>query len=299
MTATSTAIAPSAAKAPTAQAPAAPARLRRTTAALALLTAVSLLGACSAQSEGDAASTVPGTTSGAETTAAGPELTGELTVYAAASLTAAFDDLATRFELLNPALDVTPIVYDGSSTLATQLVEGAPADVFASADEKNMTVVSDAGLLADPAQLFASNTLVIAYPPGNPGGVTSLDDLVKADLSVVLCAAEVPCGAASQRLLTAAGLTVTPASEEQNVTAVLTKIKADEADAGLVYATDVAAAGDSVEWIVPAGAADVVNRYPVAALAGAGNPTATAAFVAYVLSADGQAVLAGYGFSAP
>ncbi|SDB84254.1 molybdate transport system substrate-binding protein [Sanguibacter gelidistatuariae] len=293
MTAPSTAIVASTATAS--------ARLRRTTAALALLTAASLLGACSAQSQPDGA---PGATGSTGTTsgtgaAAGPELTGELTVYAAASLTAAFDDLATRFEALNPALDVQPIVYDGSSTLATQIVEGAPADVFASADEKNMTVVSDAGLLADPAQLFASNTLVIAFPPGNPGGVTGLDDLTKADLSVVLCAAEVPCGAASQRLLAAAGLTVTPASEEQNVTAVLTKIKADEADAGLVYATDVAAAGASVEWIVPAGAADVVNHYPVATLAGAGNPTAAAAFVTYVLSADGQAVLAGYGFSAP
>lgn len=274
------------------------------TAAFALLAAASLLGACGAQSEtatptvtaGSNADTSPGATPG---TASGPELTGELTVYAAASLTAAFDDLATRFEQLHPALDVAPIVYDGSSTLATQLVEGAPADVFASADEKNMTVVADAALLAGPAQLFASNTLVIAFPPGNPGGVTSLDDLTKPDLSVVLCAAEVPCGSASHRLLTAAGLTVTPASEEQNVSAVLTKIKADEADAGLVYATDVAAAGAAVEWIVPAGAADVVNRYPVAALAGAANPTAASAFVAYVLGPDGQAVLAGYGFSAP
>lgn len=279
--------------------------------ALALLAVASLLGACSIQSPAPAptpADAVPGATVDTPTTPSGPELTGDLTVYAAASLSAAFDDLATRFEELHPAVDVAPIVYDGSSTLATQLVEGAPADVFAAADGKNMTVVADAALLAGTAQFFASNTLVLAFPAGNPGGVTSLDDLARPDLTVVLCAPAVPCGAASQRLLTAAGLTVTPASEEQNVTAVLTKIKADEADAGLVYATDVAAAGAAgtgtgtgaaVEWIVPAGAGDAVNRYPVAALAGSKNPTAATAFVDYVLSTDGQAVLAGYGFSAP
>lgn len=276
-----------------------PTRLRRAGAALALLTVASLLGACAG--EGTPASRVDADTSPGATAAgpAGPELTGELTVYAAASLSAAFDDLATRFEELHPHLDVLPVVYDGSSTLATQLVEGAPADVFASADEKNMATVADAGLLAAPAQLFASNTLMVALPPGNPGGVTSLDDLARPEVSVVLCAADVPCGAAAQRLLTAAGLTVTPVSEEQNVSAVLTKIIADEADAGLVYATDVAAAGAAVTSIVPAGAGDVVNHYPVAALAEAGNPTAAAAFVSFVLSPDGQAVLAGYGFSAP
>ena len=275
-----------------------PTTRRRLGPALALaLATLALLGACTGGADRIDPDVSPGATPA--TAPAGPELTGGLTVYAAASLTAAFDDLATRFEMRHPALDVAPIVYDGSSTLATQLVEGAPADVFASADETTMATVAAADLLAAPARLFASNTLVIAVPPANPGAVTSLDDLARPEVSVVLCAVEVPCGSASQSLLDAAGLSVTPVSEEQNVAAVLTKITADEADAGLVYATDVAAAGSAVTSIVPVGASDVVNHYPVAALADAANPAAAAAFVDFVLSPDGQAVLASYGFSAP
>lgn len=228
---------------------------------------------------------------------AGPELTGELTIFAAASLGAAFDDIAAAFEAENPSLEVVPIRYDGSSTLATQIIEGASVDVFASADEKNMTKVTDAALAADP-ELFATNTLVVAVPAGNPGGVESLEDLADAAVTVVLCAAEVPCGAASTTLLGNAGVTVTPASLEQNVTAVLTKVAADEADAGLVYATDVVGNAD-VESFAPAGAEDVVNRYPLVALEGAPNPEAAKAFVAFVLSAKGQAILSDYGFGAP
>lgn len=226
------------------------------------------------------------------------DLSGELTIYAAASLTAAFDELATRFEERHPSLEVQPIVYDGSSTLATQLVEGAPADVFASADEKNMTPLVDAGLTAADPVLFATNTLVIATPSGNPGGVEGLEDLAVDSVTVVLCAVEVPCGAASATLLENAGVTVTPASFEQNVTAVLTKVAADEADAGLVYRTDVTGRTD-VESITPAGAADVVNRYPIAALADAQNPDAAAAFAAFVAGPDGREVLDGLGFGSP
>ncbi len=231
-----------------------------------------------------------------ETESAAPELTGELVIFAAASLTAAFDEIAMAFEEANPGVDVVPIRYDGSSTLATQIIEGAAVDVFASADENNMTKVTDAGLATDPT-LFATNTLVIATPEGNPGGVEDLADLGDDSVTVVLCAPEVPCGAASQRLLENAGVTVTPASLEQNVTAVLTKVEADEADAGLVYATDVI--GKAVESIVPEGAADVVNRYPVVALDGAPNHDAAHAFVEFVLSDEGQAILEGYGFGAP
>ncbi|GAA5033396.1 molybdate ABC transporter substrate-binding protein [Microbacterium fluvii] len=221
--------------------------------------------------------------------------TGTLTVFAAASLGAAFDDIAGAFESAYPGVDVEPITYDGSSTLATQIVEGAAVDVFASADEKNMATVTDGGLAADP-QLFATNTLVIAVPAGNPAGVTGLDDL--PSVTTVLCAVEVPCGSASQTLLEGAGVEVTPASSEQNVTAVLTKVAADEADAGLVYATDVIGR-DDVESIVPEGAADVVNRYPIVALDDAPNPEAAAAFVAFVCGEQGQQILAGLGFGAP
>ncbi len=230
-------------------------------------------------------------------TQSGPALTGELTIYAAASLGAAFDDIAEAFEDANPGIDVLPIVYDGSSTLATQIIEGASVDVFASADENNMAKVTDEGLASD-AELFATNTLVIAMPVGNPGGVEDLEDLADDSVTVVLCAPEVPCGTASQTLLSNAGLTVTPASYEQNVTAVLTKIEADEADAGLVYATDVKDNAD-VESIVPEGAEDVVNRYPIVALDDAPNRDVADAFVAFVLGPQGRGILEGYGFGAP
>ena len=226
-----------------------------------------------------------------------PELTGDLTVYAAASLKAAFDELATQFEQRHPSVDVQPITYDGSSTLATQIIEGAPVDVFASADEKNMQKVVDEGLASGP-QLFATNTLVLVVPAGNPGGVHGLDDLGNADLTVVLCAAEVPCGAASATLLSDAGVTASVDSYEQNVTAVLTKVGAGEADAGLVYVTD-AATTDDVDAIEVDGADEVVNRYPIVALAAAASPEAADAFVAFVLGDEGQEVLASLDFGAP
>lgn len=224
-------------------------------------------------------------------TSADTELSGSVSVYAAASLRTAFDRIAEEFEADNPGVDILPLVYDGSSTLARQIVEGAPADVFAAADEKNMATVADAGLVAGDAELFASNTLVIAVPAGNPGGVTSLEDLADPALSVVLCAPEVPCGAASATLLSNEGVTVRAVSVEQNVTAVLTKVAAGEADAGLVYRTDVAGRED-VESIVPDGAADVVNRYPIAALRDARHPEAADAFLDFVLGERGQAILA-------
>lgn len=220
------------------------------------------------------------------------QVSGTLNVYAAASLSEAFDEIVSLFVEDNPGVSVVP-VYDGSSTLATQIAEGAPADVFASADEANMAKVGDAAIA--PA-LFATNTLVIAVPAGNPGGVESLADLQST--TVVLCAPEVPCGAASAKLLDAAGVVVTPASLEQNVTAVLTKVAAGEADAGLVYATDVVG-DDAVDSIVPEGASEVVNRYPIAALKDAANPEAAAAFVDLVLSERGRSILADFGFGAP
>jgi molybdate transport system substrate-binding protein len=238
-----------------------------------------------------------GTDAAAPRSRSGDDLAGALAISAAASLRTAFDEIAADFEAQHPGVDVQPITYDGSSTLATQIVGGARVDVFASADEKNMQKVVEEGL-ADGPDLFASNTLVIAVPTGNPAGVTTLEDLTKPDTTVVLCAAEVPCGAAAQTLLANAGLRVTPASSEQNVTAVMTKVAAGEADAGLVYATDVIG-NDAVAAIVPAGAADVVNSYPIAALADAPNPEAAAAFVAFVLSDRGQAILAARGFGAP
>lgn len=255
--------------------------MSRTSRLLAVLGATALLAGCA--SAAPAASGSP---------SAQDELAGTVEVYAAASLQRSFDEIAAAFEAAHPGISVSA-VYDGSSTLATQIGEGAPADVFASADEKNMAKVK--AQAPDP-QIFAGNTLVIAVPAGNPGGVQALADLARA--TTVLCAPEVPCGAASATLLSNAGVTVSPASSEQNVTAVLTKVAAGEADAGLVYATDVVGR-DDVGAIVPEGADAVVNRYPIAALADAPNPAAAAAFVAFVLSDEGQKILADAGFRAP
>ncbi len=253
--------------------------MRRSLRTAALLAAaVAALAGCAAQPAPPAAS--------------GDGLSGTVEVYAAASLQRSFDEIARAFEADHPGVTVSP-VYDGSSTLATQIAEGAPADVFASADEKNMAKVVDQ---APEPQVFAGNTLVIAVPTGNPAGVETLADLSR--VTTVLCAPEVPCGAASRTLLSNAGVAVTPASSEQNVTAVLTKVAAGEADAGLVYATDVVGR-DDVEAIVPAGADAVVNRYPIASLTDAPNPPAAAAFVEFVFSDAGQRILADAGFRAP
>ncbi|MFV0375649.1 molybdate ABC transporter substrate-binding protein [Microbacterium sp.] len=243
------------------------------------------------------ASTVPASSSTASSTAPAAVAASEtLTVFAAASLQAVFDELADAFAQQHPEVEVAPIRYDGSSTLATQLLEGAPADVFASADEPTMQGVVDAGL-APTAELFATNTLVLVVPAGNPGKVTGVDDLADPDRTVVLCAPEVPCGRAATALLDNAGVSASVDSFEQNVTAVLTKVVAGEADAGLVYVTD-ATTTDDVDTVTTAGADTVVNRYPIVALDGASEPAADA-FVAFVLSEEGQAVLRAHGFGAP
>ncbi|MBB2976575.1 molybdate transport system substrate-binding protein [Microbacterium endophyticum] len=263
----------------------------RTTRALAALagvtvTIVALAGCTSA--------TTNATSSSAATD---DELSGTLTIAAAASLGAAFDQIVVAFERQHPGVTISPITYDGSSTLATQIIEGAPIDVFASANEENMQKVVDAGLVTDPVD-FATNTLVIVVPESNPAGIETLADLADPAVSVVLCAAEVPCGAASQTLLANAGLDVTPASSEQNVTAVLTKVEAGEADAGLVYTTD-AVGLSNVLTITPDGAEDVVNTYPIAALSDSSNPDAAAAFVAFIASDEGQKIMADAGFGSP
>lgn len=265
--------------------------LRRPLIAAAVLVAALAAGGCAAA--GPSSAPPEPAASGAAVTA----VTGELTVAAAASLKGAFDEIARAFSEEYPAVGIVPFTYDGSSTLATQIIAGSPVDVFASADEKNMQKVVDAGLASGP-RLFATNTLVIAVPKGDPAGIASLADLAKPGAKVVLCAPEVPCGSASQTLLKNAGVTVTPASQEQNVTAVLTKVAAGEADAGLVYTTD-AKANAAVQAIVPAGADQVVNRYPIVALGSAATAPAAQAFVDFVLAEQGQAILAKHGFGAP
>jgi molybdate transport system substrate-binding protein len=269
--------------------PASTARTRRARLGVGLVLATAVLAGCTSGSSTTTPSAT-GATSG---------LSGELTILAAASLQPAFDELAARFAELQPGVDLRPITYDGSSTLATQLVEGAPADVFAAADERTMTTVSDADLVAaGTLAVFTTNTLRIAVAPGNPLDVRTLADLTRPGLQVVLCAVEVPCGAAARAALDAAGVSVSPASEEQNVTAVVTKVAAGEADAGLVYASSIADSAGALDGVDFAGSDRVVSSYPIAVLAGAANPAAARAFVDLVRSPAGQDVLAAHGFGA-
>ncbi|WP_255498176.1 molybdate ABC transporter substrate-binding protein [Nakamurella sp. PAMC28650] len=229
---------------------------------------------------------------------AGAKVTGTLKVDAAASLKKTFDKLATEFEAEHPGVKVS-VSYDGSAVLATQLIGGAPVDVFASADKKNMTKVTDKKLITSTPIEFATNTLQIAVAPGNPRKIASLKDLTASGLNVDLCAVAQPCGAAAQTALKAAGVTVKPISMEQSVTAVLTKVESGDADAGLVYKTDVLGASGKVTGVDFAESSKAVNHYPIAALDAAPNPTAAKAFIALVTGAAGQKILAAAGFGAP
>jgi molybdate transport system substrate-binding protein len=223
--------------------------------------------------------------------------TGTITVFAASSLTEVFGALETTFEQEHPSADVV-LSFGGSGALATQIISGAPADVFAAASEPPMTTVTGAGDAADPT-IFTTNTLEIAVPPGNPAGITGLADLADPDLTIALCDPSVPCGAAGETLIHQAGYQPAPDTLEEDVKAVLTKIELGEVDAGLVYVTDVVAAGDRVEGIEVPEAPDVVSKYPIAVLAGAPNPEGARAWLDFVLSDEGQAALAAAGFVAP
>jgi molybdate transport system substrate-binding protein len=228
----------------------------------------------------------------------GTGVTGEITVFAAASLTGSFQKLGKEFEAANPGAKVT-FNFAGSSALAQQINRGAPADVFASAAPSNMKQVTDTGAITASPSTFAKNTLQIVVPKGNPGKITGLADFAKAELKIALCAEQVPCGAASKKVFEAAGITAAPDTLEQDVKAALTKVSLGEVDAALVYRTDVKAAGDEVEGQDFAEASSAVNDYPIAPLAKAPNATAAQAFVDHVLSAKGRDVLAEAGFAAP
>ncbi len=223
---------------------------------------------------------------------------GELSVFAAASLQASFDELAEAFAAAGPDRHVAPVVYDGSQALAQQIIDGADVDVIAFASQQSLTPVVEAGK-SGPGNVFAVNTLEIAVAPGNPKHITGPADLARTDVSTVLCAPEVPCGSASQTLLKDAKALVTPVSEETSVTAVLTRVRNGEADAGLVYRTDVASAGGAVDGVTPANAAVAINRYPIAVANAARLPDEARAFVTFVQSPAGQAILRKHGFGAP
>lgn len=226
------------------------------------------------------------------TSASGSET---VTVFAAASLRGSFTELARSFESQHPGVKVV-LSFAGSSDLATQIIQGAPADVFASADTRNMAKVADAGLVNGSAKDFASNTLAIAVPPSNPASIRSFADLGRPGAKVVVCAPQVPCGTAASAVAESAGVELKPVSEESSVTDVLGKVVSGEADAGLVYVTDIRSAGSRVKGIPFREASAAVNTYPIAALKRAGETELADDFMAMVNGSEGQRILSAAGF---
>ncbi|MEV0702455.1 molybdate ABC transporter substrate-binding protein [Saccharopolyspora sp. NPDC050389] len=228
---------------------------------------------------------------------AGPQAQQQrtLTVLAAASLTESFDELGTRFTEQHPDVRVQ-FDYQGSSTLAEQIKQGRPADVFASADTKNMDKVRD---LVGTPEILATNQLTIVVPPGNPAGIASLADLTAPGRTVVVCAPQVPCGSATQKVAQASGVQLKPASEENDVKSVLQKVVAGEADAGLVYVTDAKAAEAQVQAVDFPESKQAINTYPIATITTAPQAQLAAEFMAFVRGPVGRDVLGRQGFGAP
>jgi len=253
------------------------------------------LSACAAGAPASGPGAASGTGGSASSAGEAAKLSGTLTVFAAASLKSTFTKLAAEFEAANPGAKVA-LSFAGSSDLVTQISQGAPADVFASADVKNMAKLADAGLLDGTATNFATNVLAIAVPPANPASIASFADLARPGVRVVVCAGQVPCGAATAAVEKATGVTLNPVSEESSVTDVLGKVTSGEADAGVVYVTDVKTAGEKVKGIPFAEADQAVNTYAIATVGSSKNKELAAAFVALVTGAEGKKVLGDAGF---
>jgi molybdate transport system substrate-binding protein len=260
---------------------------RTRTVALAGAMALALITACG--SGGESSTPSP---------SASAEQGGEIMVFAAASLKAAFTEIGEQFKTDNPGSEVE-FSFAGSSDLVTQLTQGAQADVFASADTRNMDKAAQAGLLDGTPVNFATNTLTIAVAPGNPKNITSFQDLAKPGISVVVCAPPVPCGGATERVEQATGVTLSPVSEESSVTDVLNKVTTGQADAGVVYVTDAAGAGDKVTAVPFPESAGAVNTYPIAVLKQTENADLARKFVDLVTGEAGQKALAAEGFAKP
>lgn len=253
--------------------------------AVAMVALVVLLAACGS---------APSSGSGPPGASPGP-LSGTVTVDAAASLKEAFTTLASQFEAAHPGTKVV-LNFGPSSGLAAQITAGSPADVFASASTTVMDRVVAAGDASSPTT-FARNVMEVVVPSTNPAGVTGLADLARSGVKVALCQPAVPCGSVAAKVFANAGITVTPVSEELDVKSVLTKVILGEVDAGVVYVTDVRAAGAKVSGIEIPPTANASTSYPIATLTAAANPRAAAAFTRLVLSPAGQRVLAEAGFT--
>jgi len=249
-----------------------------------------VLAACTSSTSTSPGGSASGSPSG--------KVSGTVTVFAATSLTDAFNQIGAGFEKANPGVTVK-FNYQGSSSLATSINQGAPADVFASAAPANMTTVTDAGNASGTPKIFASNTAEIMVEKGNPKKITSVSDLANPAVKVVVCAPEVPCGAVAQEVFKNAGVTVKPVSEETNVGGVVTKVTLGEADAGIVYVTDAKENASKATGVPIPANQNATTEYPIAQVKDAPNAKAADAFISYVLGPDGQKVLASFGFMPP
>ena len=266
-------------------------RFAVTTAALAVVA----VAGCSSSSSSSTPASAPASSSPAATTSAAQ--TGSITVFAAASLMGTFTQIGKQFEAANPG-DTVKFSFGGSSTLATQITGGAPADVFASAAPANMDTVVTAGDASSPKD-FAKNTAEVAVPPSNPAKVTSVNDLAKSSVKVALCQPKVPCGVVAAEVFKNAGITVKPVTLQPDVKSVLTQVELGNVDAGMVYVTDVKAAGTKVKGVTISASDNASTLYPIATISSSTHQAEAEAFVAYVLSPAGQQVLAAAGFQQP
>jgi len=267
--------------------------MRRSALFAAAVAALAVAG-CSSSSSSSTSSANSSPSAAASSSAAA---TGTITVFAASSLMGTFTKLGEQFEAAHPG-DAVKFSFGASSTLATQITNGAPADVFASAAPKNMQTVVSAGDASNP-QDFAKNTAEIAVPPSNPASVTSVSDLAKSSVKVALCQPQVPCGVVAAAVFKNAGIKVTPVTLQPDVKSVLTQVELDNVDAGVVYVTDVMAAGSKVKGVPIPASQNASTLYPIASISNSKEMSIAQAFVAYVLSPAGQQVLAAAGFQKP
>jgi molybdate transport system substrate-binding protein len=268
--------------------------MRRLALAAVALAATAVAGCSSSSSSSTASGSTSSSTPSASSSVA---QTGTITVLAAASLMGTFTELGKQFEAAHPG-DTVKFSFGASSALAEQIDSGAPADVFASAATKNMDQVVTTGNASNP-QNFATNVMEVAVPPSNPAKVTSVNDLAKSSVKVALCQPQVPCGVVAAEVFKNARLTVKPVTLPPDVKSVLTQVELGNVDAGVVYVTDVQAAGPKVKGVTIPADVNATTTYPIAALTHAKQPSIAQAFVAYVLSPPGEQVLKAAGFAAP
>jgi molybdate transport system substrate-binding protein len=269
--------------------------MRRFALTAVALAAIAVAGCSSSSSSSPASS--PASSSSSAASSGSATQTGTITVFAAASLMGTFTQLGKQFEAAHPG-DTVKFSFGGSSTLATQITGGAPADVFASAAPANMDTVVTAGDASSPKD-FAKNTAEIAVPPSNPAKVTSVSDLAKSSVKVALCQPKVPCGVVASQVFTNAKITVKPVTLQPDVKSVLTQVELGNVDAGMVYVTDVKAAGTKVKGVTIPSGQNASTLYPIATISSSTHQAEAEAFVAYVLSPAGEQVLTAAGFQQP